>query len=466
MNLSPSEIAEAVQSSSHSARNGTAPSGYSIDSRTLQAGECFIAICGRNFDGHQFIPEAFSRGASLAIAQSGTSAVTGLNRPVILVENTLSALQRLAGYAREKWGKKVVAITGSTGKTTTKEITAHLLSAGYRVFKSTGNYNNDYGLPLSILKIREQDEVAVLELGMSAAGEIARLSKIARPDVGIVTNVRPVHLEFFQSIDGIARAKRELIDNLSNQALAILNNDDRRVRGFSRFFSGHVLTYGIRTTASYRVSEVRFRGLSGCRLRLTYKGTSRSFEIPMIGVHNVYNCLPGIVVAHQLGLGFEAIAERLQQLRPLPGRGEVFHFEEGFSVINDSYNSNPAALETMISFLKRVPGYKRKILVAGEMLELGPRSEQYHRECGSLAARSRLDVIVGVKGQAQFLISESRARGYDNSRAIFFENVDEAGEWLSRNVRAKDLILVKGSRGVKTELAIETLKRHHSLLKS
>jgi UDP-N-acetylmuramoyl-tripeptide--D-alanyl-D-alanine ligase len=464
MNLSPSEIAEAVQANSHSARNGTVPSGYSIDSRTLQAGECFIAICGKNFDGHQFIPEAFSRGASLVIVQSGTTVVAEPNLPVIWVENTLAALQRLASYAREKWGKKVVAITGSTGKTTTKEITAHLLGSSYRVFKSTGNFNNDYGLPLSILKIREQDEVAVLELGMSAAGEIARLTKIARPDVGIVTNVRPVHLEFFQSVDGIARAKRELIDNLSNHALAILNNDDTRVRKFSRYFSGQVLTYGIRTTASYRVSGVRFKGLSGCQLRLSHREIGRSFDIPLIGVHNVYNCLPGIVLAHQLGLGFEAIAQRLQQLRPLPGRGEVLHFEEGFSVVNDSYNSNPAALETMISFLKRVPGYKRKILVAGEMLELGPRSQEYHRDCGSSAARSKLDVIVGVRGQAQFLINESRARGYDDSRALFFESVDEAGEWLSGSVKARELILVKGSRGVKTELMIETLKRHHSLI--
>jgi UDP-N-acetylmuramoyl-tripeptide--D-alanyl-D-alanine ligase len=163
-------------------------------------------------------------------------------------------------------------------------------------------------------------------------------------------------------------------------------------------------------------------------------------------------------------LGFEEISDRLQQLRPLPGRGEVLHFEDGFGVVNDSYNSNPAALETMISFLKRVPGYKRKILVAGEMLELGPRSQQYHRDCGSLAARCGLDVIVGIRGQAQFLVNESRALGYDNSRAIFFENVDEAGEWLSQNVRARDLILVKGSRGVRTELTIEILKRHHSLI--
>jgi UDP-N-acetylmuramoyl-tripeptide--D-alanyl-D-alanine ligase len=463
MNLSPFEIAEAVQANSHGVRNGVVPSGYSIDSRTLQAGECFIAICGRNFDGHQFIPEAFSRGASLAIAQSGARAVTGLNLPVILVDDTLSALQRLASYARRKWGKKVVAITGSTGKTTTKEIAAYLLGSSYRVFKSTGNFNNDYGLPLSILKIREQDELAVVELGMSASGEIARLGKIARPDIGIVTNVKPVHLEFFQSVNGIAQAKRELIENLSNQAVAILNNDDTRVRKFGRYFSGQVLTYGIRTPASYRVSEIRLKGLRGCQLRLDHRGKSHCFDFALIGVHNVYNCLPGIVLAHQLGLGFEEIGQRLQQLMPLPGRGEVLHFAEGFGVVNDSYNSNPAALETMISFLKRVPGYNRKILVAGEMLELGPRSQEFHRSCGRLAARSKLDFIIGVRGQAHFLVDEARARGYDNTRATFFEDAAAAGEWLSQKVRARDLILVKGSRGVRTELVIEILKRDHPL---
>ena len=463
MRLSSLEITQAVQAVRHSVQDQVVPSGYSIDSRTLQPGECFIAIRGKNFDGHQFIPEVLSKGASLVIAHSND----GLDAawPVIFVEDTLIALQRLATHVRKKWGKKVVGITGSTGKTTTKEITSFFLGARFQVFKSMGNFNNDYGLPLSILRLQEQEEVAVLELGMSAAGEISRLSKIAQPDMGVVTNVNPVHLEFFQSIQGIARAKRELIENLPSNGVAILNNDDPRVRRFGNFFSGQVLTYGVRTAAGYRVSAIRFKGLNGSEFRLDHKGSGYLFGLPLIGIHNVYNCLPAIVVAHRLGLGFEVIDQRIKQLKPSAGRGEVLHFA-GFSVINDSYNSNPVALETMIQFLKRVPGHKRKILVGGEMRELGPRSPEFHRSCGNLAAKVKLDFILGVGGQACHLVEAARARGYDGNHALFFENATTAGEWLSDHVRAGDLILVKGSRGVKTELVIEALRQDHSLTKT
>src|SRR5437867_8264228 len=333
MRLSSLEITQAVQAARHSVQDQVVPSGYSIDSRTLQPGECFIAIRGKNFDGHQFIPEALVKGASLVIAQSDMPGGAKAAWPVIFVEDTLIALQRLATYIRRKWGRKVVGITGSTGKTTTKEITSFFLAARFRVFRSVGNFNNDYGLPLSILKLQEHEEVAVLELGMSAAGEISRLSKIAQPDLGVVTNVNPVHLEFFQSLQGIARAKRELIENLPSHGVAILNNDDIRVRKFGHSFPGQVLTYGVRTAAGYRVSEIRFKGLNGSEFRLDHKGSGYLFSLPLIGTHNVYNCLPAIVVAHRLGLGFEAVDQRMKQLKPSPGRGEILHFADGFSVV-------------------------------------------------------------------------------------------------------------------------------------
>ncbi|PYV90189.1 MAG: UDP-N-acetylmuramoyl-tripeptide--D-alanyl-D-alanine ligase [Acidobacteria bacterium] len=466
MKLSSLEIAQAVQAISHSVRNQIVPSGYSIDSRTLRPGECFIAIRGKNFDGHQFIPEALGKGASLVIAQSDVLGEVNAAWPVIVVEDTLSALQRLAGHVRRKWGRKVVGITGSTGKTTTKEITSSFLAARFRVFKSLGNFNNDYGLPLSILKLQEEEEVAVLELGMSAAGEISRLSKIAQPDIGVVTNVNPVHLEFFQSIHRIAQAKRELVENLPSNGVAVLNNDDPHVRRFGHFFPGQVLTYGVRTAAGYRVSEIRFHGLNGSEFRLDHKGSGYLFSLPLIGLHNVYNCLPAIVVAHCLGLGFEVVDQRIKQLEPSPGRGEILHFAGGFTIVNDSYNSNPAALETMIQFLKRVPGYKRKILVGGEMLELGARSPEFHRSCGDLAAKAKLDFILGVSGQACHLVEAARARGYDADHALFFENAMGAGVWLSPKVRAGDLILIKGSRGVKTEFVIEALKQDHPLMEN
>ena len=460
MKLTSGEIAQAVNAVGQSRVSDAVPSGYSIDSRTLSPGECFIAIRGKNFDGHQFIPEALSKGASLVIADSN-SAFTEDRVPAIHVEDTLVALQSLARYSRQKWGRRIIGITGSTGKTTTKEITAFALGTHFRVFKSIGNFNNQYGLPLSLLKLEERHDIAVMELGMSAPGEICKLSGIAQPDIGVVTNVRPVHLEFLKTLEGIAKAKRELIEALPKSGTAILNNDDVRVRKFARIFPGEILTYGIAAAAGYRGWQVRNLGLNGCDFVLDFRGKSFPFQSPLIGVHNLYNCLPAIVVAHHLGLDFGIIRKTLAQVKPFSGRGEILHFTDGFSVINDSYNSNPASLQAMMEALKCVSDYQRKILFAGEMLELGERSPEFHRQCGTLAAKFKLDIIVGVRGHAIQLVEAARRLGYPESRAIFFEDVTIAGNWLSKCVRPRDLILVKGSRGVRTELAIERLRADH-----
>src|SRR4026207_972363 len=257
MKSTAEEIATAVQAQRLDAATSIVPTGYSIDSRTLSAGECFIAIQGPNFDGHEFIGAALKQGAALVIASADTKSPIEPDWPVIRVDDTLVALQRLSNFPRRKWGKTVIAITGSTGKTTTKEMTSLLLQAHFRVFRSVGNFNNDFGLPLSILKLANEHEVAVLELGMSRAGEIQRLSRIAEPNIGVVTNVRPVHLENFRSMQGIASAKRELIEGLPADGVAVLNNDDRRVRKFGRVFTGKVVTFGVEAAAAYRASEIR-----------------------------------------------------------------------------------------------------------------------------------------------------------------------------------------------------------------
>ena len=461
--LSAREIALAIQAVRNGASNDIIPAGYSIDSRTLRSGDCFIAIHGQNFDGHQFIADAIKKEACLIIARSNCQFPVEPSWPVLYVNDTLAALQNLANYVRRKWGKIVIGITGSIGKTTTKEIAGFILESLFKVFKSVGNFNNDYGLPLSILKIEESHDIAVLEMGMSHSGEIARLCQIAQPSIGVVTNVRPVHLENFKSLQGIAQAKRELIESLTSDGIGILNNDDRLVRKFGHSFPGRVVTFGIKTPATYRVTDVRFEGLKGNEFRLDHKSRAHLMHLPLIGEHNICNCLPGIAIAHHLGLGFEIIAQRMEQLKPSSGRGEILHFKENFSVLNDTYNSNPAALETMVKFVKRLNGYKRKIIIAGEMLELGPAAQQYHHDCGSLIVDARIDLIVGVRGLAEHFIAPARERGYDASCAPFFEDSEAAGEWLNREVRSGDLILVKGSRGVKTEKVIEVLKRDHAL---
>jgi len=463
MKLRAEEIATAVQAQRLNAAASIVPSGYSIDSRTLGSGECFIAIRGPNFDGHEFIGAALERGAALVIAHSDTKSLIEPDWPVIRVDDTLVALQQLANFARRKWGKTVVAITGSTGKTTTKEMTSLLLQARFRIFKSAGNFNNDFGLPLSILKLAKEHEIAVLELGMSRAGEIQRLSRIAEPNIGVVTNVRPVHLENFQSMQGIALAKRELIESLPGDGVAVLNNDDRRVRKFGRVFPGKVLTFGVEAAAAYRASEIRSLGLEGEEFRLDHKAQGHRLRLSLMGAHNVHNALPAIAVAHHLGIGFETIRESLIALKPTTGRGELLRFYDGFAVLNDSYNSNPAAMEAVIAFLKALTGFKRKILVAGEMLELGRDAEQFHRDCGKLAAAARIDRIVGVRGLGEFITRAAQEQGRLPAETPFFADSVAAGEWLTREVVAGDFVLVKGSRGVRTEKVIEILRRDHAL---
>ncbi len=463
MKLSGAEIADAIQAARHTAGNGVVPSGYSIDSRTISPGECFFAIKGPNFDGHQFIPEAVQRGAALVVACAGTPMPAARDWPVLSVDNTLLALQQLAAYARHKWGRPVIGITGSAGKTTTKEIASLLLQARYRVFKTGGNFNNDYGLPLSILSLREEHEVAVLELGMSRSGEIARLSRIAQPDVGVVTNVRPVHLENFKSIQGIALAKRELVETLPAGGVAVLNNDDVHVRKFGRAFPGKVLTFGVDAPATYKASEIHIRGLEGSEFRLDYKSKGHLLRVPLIGAHNISNALPAIAVAHHLGVGFETINENLRSLKPASGRGEILRFQEGFAVLNDSYNSNPAAMDAVIRFAKAISGFQRKLLVVGEMLELGPKAQEFHRDCGRQAAAARIDVIAAVQGLAAEISQLARQAGYPVAVSPFFADSATAGEWLTRQVRCGDFIVVKGSRGVKTEKVIEILRRDHAI---
>ena len=463
MRLPAGEIARAVGSSIDPSYGQAAPSGYSIDSRTLKAGDCFIAIQGSRFDGHQFIPEAVRKGASLLILSREEAGKSAAATPCILVKDTLQALQQLAGWVRRRWGKPLIGITGSVGKTTAKDIASHLLAGRFKVFRNHRNFNNHYGLPLSLLQLESEHQLAVMEFGMSATGEIAKLSCIARPDLGVVTNVRPVHLEFFSSLDGIARAKRELIEHLPARGVAFLNNDDARVRKFSRHFAGEVVTFGIERPAAFHVDRMGCRGLDGCEFRVRHRGRSHRLTSPLLGAHNVSNCLPGIALAHRMEMSFQAIADRLLSLEPGQGRGKPLFFEQGICVVDDSYNSNPAALMTMMRLLKGIPGYRRKILVAGEMLELGSDAPRFHQACGRAAAGWGFDLILGVQGLADRMVTSARAFGYDPSRSVFFDDSVEAGEWLAPRIRPGDLILVKGSRGVRTEGVIERLKEDFAL---
>jgi UDP-N-acetylmuramoyl-tripeptide--D-alanyl-D-alanine ligase len=459
----------------------------SIDSRTVGAGELFIAIHGARHDGHAYVAAAIGRGAVAAVVARArvVEYAEPVRKKLIAVEDTLAALQRLAWTARNEWRalggrRRLAGITGSTGKTTTKEILAALLGARCRVLKNEGNLNNEYGVPLTLLRLEEERDAAVIELGMSHRGEIATLAKICEPEVGVVTCVAPVHLEFFASVEEIAEAKHELIENLAGAApAAVLNADDARVMKFAEGFRGRVLTFGFGEKADFRAENTEDRGVEGTAFDFVGKaegggeerrqdagGTRARLELPLVGRHNVMNALAALAAASVWGVGAEEAKRVFPTLQPAAMRGEVLKFQDGFTMINDCYNSNPVALASMIGLLASTSGYRRRILAAGEMLELGAESARLHREAGALAASKGIDWIFGVQGMAKEIVRGAEAAGQPSSRARFFSNAEEAAPFLRDFVERGDVVLVKGSRGVKMERIVEAISAKHALARS
>jgi UDP-N-acetylmuramoyl-tripeptide--D-alanyl-D-alanine ligase len=424
--------------------------GYSIDSRTIQPGELFFAVKGERLDGHDFVPQALEKGAVAAVVRNDQLGRFPANRRLLAVDDTLAALQTLGTAVRRLWAKPLVGITGSTGKTTTKEAIAHLLSQRFRVLKSEGNFNNHFGLPLMLLKLEPEHEIAVIEMGMSHAGEIAALAKIAQPEIGVVTNVAPVHLEFFKSVDDIARAKYELVQALPAGGTAILNADDEYVSQFGRDFHGKVVLYGIDRPADVRAANIEARGQFGSRFDVVVDSCHETAVLQLVGAHNIYNALAAIAVALERGLTPSQAVGGLASLEPADKRGQVVQLGN-ITVINDCYNSNPKALDAMVDTLAALPA-ARRIVVAGEMLELGPKSPDLHRQAGCHMAEKKINVLLGVRGLAQQMVEAARAAGM---AAEFVETPEEAGEWLARETRDGDVVLLKASRGVKLETALE-----------
>jgi UDP-N-acetylmuramoyl-tripeptide--D-alanyl-D-alanine ligase len=434
--------------------------GVSIDSRTVRPGELFVAIRGPRFDGHDFIAAAFERGAAAAVVDIRRAAghPEEIRGKLLVAEDTLRALQELAHVYCDQWrkarpGRRIAAVTGSAGKTTTKEVLAALLAARFRVLKSEGNLNNEYGLPLTLFRLTDDHDAAVVELGMSHRGELARLAEIARPDVGVVTNVAPVHLEFFSSVDEIALAKRELIEGLGGaDPVAVLNADDPRVSKFAEGFRGRVLRYGVSEAAEFRAENIEDRGMEGSAFDFESPEELSRLHLPLPGRHNVLNALAALAAASQWGIGNAIAKEVLPTLQPGSMRGEFLKFASGFAVINDCYNSNPVALERMLDLLSATPGYRRRILVAGEMRELGPASGELHEQVGRYAAtKAELDWILGVSGDAERIVQGAIEAGHPAEQTQMFASSEEAAQKLPDFVAPGDLMLIKGSRGVHME---------------
>ncbi len=431
--------------------------GWSIDSRTLNQGDLFFAIKGEHFDGHAFVDAAFEHGAAAAVVSGSSIGGTGLqpvssSPPLLYVPDTLQALQTLAQWGRRAWGGPVVAVTGSAGKTSTKDIVAACLNVRFRIGKTIGNLNNHLGLPLTLLRLADDAEAAVVELGMNHAGEIRHLAEIAAPEVGVITNVGYAHVEFFDNIEGVAAAKRELIEALPQNGVAVLNADDERVLKFRGAHPGRSITYGMCPGAEVRAEHLELHAGGA-----TFIVSGVRFETALAGRHSVSNILAGLAAATAFDIPLEELVTPVARLSTGKMRGERRDWR-GAVILDDSYNSNPDAARSMLDVLREEPA-KRRIAVLGEMLELGRMTERLHRDLGAYAAQSGVDVLVGICGVSRLMVEAAKSAGLPDRAAFFFEDPGTAGDFLREFVRPGDAILFKGSRGTHVEKALAAMER-------
>jgi UDP-N-acetylmuramoyl-tripeptide--D-alanyl-D-alanine ligase len=428
--------------------------GVSIDSRTIRSGELFVAIEGPRFDGHDFVGDAARRGAGAALIHRDVDVSEPL--PLVRVEDTTRALGDLARHWRRQAAAPVVGLTGSVGKTTTKEMTSALLATRGPVLKTEGNLNNHWGLPLTLLGLRHEHTAAVLELGMSGPGEIRHLAAIAEPDVAVITRVAPVHLESFASVEAIAAAKAEILEGVRPGGAAVLNADDPRVVRIGEGWGGRVVWFGRDRRCD--VSAERWRGTAfGMRFDLRVDGERVDVALPLAGPHFVENFLAAAAAAHVLGIDAETMAEVATGLTAARHRGEVRRLGEDVVLLDDSYNSSPEALAAAAVALTLAPG-RRRVAVVGDMLELGATGPALHRESGrGLAAR--VDAVVGVGPLAREIVEGAREAGLARTVLAHFDDAAAAAEALNDLVRPGDAVLVKGSRGMGLETFVDALTR-------
>ncbi|MEJ7615452.1 MAG: UDP-N-acetylmuramoyl-tripeptide--D-alanyl-D-alanine ligase [Pyrinomonadaceae bacterium] len=461
--------------------------GFAIDSRAVEAGQLFFALSPEDYarhcfsgttftDAHAFIPQALERGAVAAVGRAtrvlGDQELLKWRDCLLLADDVIDALQQLARGVLRAWDRQVIALGGSAGKTTTKDLTAHVLGeAGYRVLKSHKNYNNELGLPLSILQMEsnnrrpEHFDVAVLEMGVSMPGEIKQLCSVAPPDIAVELCVAPEHLEFLGTLERVAEAEGEIIENIKPGGLAILNADDDLVIAMRHRHSGPVLTFGLERAADVTATQIESVRLGLTRFRLRTPLGEAAAELPLPGRHNLLNALAAAAIATALKVEPEPIARALGGTAPSEMRGEVLEFAAGFSVIDDTYNSNPRSLISAARSLGEGDGEAgRRIVVAGEMLELGPDSAEMHREAGTLLAALGVDLLWGVRGHAQHIIDGATEKeGLSLAQTHFFSDVRMAATALADEVRAGDVILVKGSRGVRMDVVMKALRERFDL---
>lgn len=457
MKFTIGEIANAVHGRLIGGHEREIASGIGIDSRKISRGELFVAIKGVHFDGHDFLKDAVLNGAAAVVVQKGAQIPAGA--AAIEVQDTEAALGDIAAWWRRKFRFPRVAITGSNGKSTTKEMTAAVAGHLGVVLKTEGNFNNLIGLPLTIFRMNEKQKVAILEMGMNAPGEIARLARIADPDVALITNVTAAHLEKLGSVGAVAAAKGELFENINKKATAVINMEDKWVRELAAKHSGKKITFGMQNDADVRFMHMDTTRFDSMELKFQAMKKDYSVVLPVVGAHNVMNALAAISIGLALGINPKISAERLREFHPMAMRFERVQLANGVCVINDSYNANPESMKAAFRTVEAARRAGRFVAVLGDMLELGSASGKLHSEIGEAAAQSGVSRLFVIGNFAKDVVSGAVNAGFEPSNAMACDvGADGLGPVVEKELKAGDILLVKGSRGMKMERVVEYLK--------
>ena len=455
--LTLAEVTQAVDGALIAGDMDSAITGVSIDTRTLQAGDLFFALKGENSDGHEFIGRALKAGAGAVIVSDESAVPPGLDKPVVKVQDVLWSLGDLAGYYRSKFDVRVIGITGSVGKTTTKEMLSAILERKWSVLKNEMNYNNEIGVPLTLFQLDPGHEVAVLEMAMRGLGEIRRLAQIARPEIGVITNIGISHIERLGSQGAIAEAKCELLQELPAEGLAVLNAEDGYFAVMRDRFGGRVISFGSLKDADIIVSRIKQSKEGRCKFVIVKEGASIQVSMPIVGSCNIYNALAAAAVAIGMGVDLATIKDGLENFAQPSMRMELIKSKQGFTVLNDAYNASPASVVAALKTLQALAGYDRKIVVLGNMLELGDYAPKAHRDIGSAIARGGVSKLVAVGELAADIIEGAKSAGFPEENIEWYPDSASAAADLKSQVKGGDAVLVKGSRAMKMEEIVRIL---------
>lgn len=452
-NMSLGNIAEACGGTytGDEAKRGIEVTSITTDSRNAEEGCLFVAVKGERVDGHDFIPDMYEKGVLGVLVER---APENASVPYILVASTLLAIKKIAEYYRQQLDVKVIGITGSVGKTSTKEMIASVLSKKYQVLKTLGNFNNELGLPLTVFRLREEHEIAVLEMGISDFGEMHRLSKIAKPDISVITNIGQCHLEFLVDRDGVLRAKSEIFDYLSQEGTIILNGDDDKLASIEEVKGIKPIFFGIDSSRTIYADQIMPMGLKGIQCRIHVGADSFTVKIPIPGYHMVLNALAGTAVGISLGLTLDEIKAGIEKLESVGGR---FHIIENhtLTIIDDCYNANPVSMKASLDVLKDAKN--RKVAILGDMFELGENADKLHAQVGVHASEQGIDLLICVGAMSTHMADAAKS-GRGCKQVIYFKSLEELMSGTANLIREEDTVLVKASHGMHFEKVVELLK--------